>query len=144
MNDASHSPVPTGPLSDSASPVTASPVTASVTKPTPGVPSDNATLLEILDGLRDQGYRNSFSSRDGGELACSSCGTTCSPERLHIDWVRRLEGASDPDDEMIVVAAACRDCGGLGVAVLGFGPSASAPDADVVGRLAVDRAESPQ
>jgi hypothetical protein len=36
-----------------------------------------------------------------------------------------LEGASDPDDMMTVIAARCPHCGVAGTLVLGYGPNAS-------------------
>ena len=49
--------------------------------------------------------------------------------------LRRLEGASDPDDMMAVVALECGVCGAAGTMVLGYGPSATAADSDVLRSL---------
>ena len=46
-----------------------------------------------------------------------------------------MEGASDPDDMTLVVAARCPHCGAGGVVVLGYGPTASEADAAVLVRL---------
>lgn len=111
-----------------------------VATPAPGVPSDNTTLVEILGALRRSGYANSLTANDDGTLRCSDCGERCSPEHLDVDQQRRLEGASDPADEMLVVAAACASCGERAVLVLGFGPTASAADSAVLTRLSLDSA----
>jgi hypothetical protein len=54
--------------------------------------------------------------------------------------LRRLEGASDPDDMLAVVALECGVCGVSGTMVLGYGPAASDIDGDVL-RALQDRRE---
>lgn len=49
--------------------------------------------------------------------------------------LRRLEGASDPDDMLAVVAVQCPECGRRGTVTLGYGPAASPPDGDVLRAL---------
>ena len=46
--------------------------------------------------------------------------------------IRRLEGASDPDDMLAVVALECPVCSMKGTIVLHFGPEASAEELDVL------------
>ena len=106
-----------------------------VTVPTAGVPSDNTTLVDVLAALRAEGYTESFTAGDDGELTCSGCGRAFAPERATVERFRRMEGASDPSDELMVAGGTCPECRRLGVAVLGFGPSASPADAAVVARL---------
>jgi hypothetical protein len=62
------------------------------------------------------------------------------PERLEVDHERRLEGASDPADEMLVLAGTCQGCGERAVLLLGFGPTASPADAAALNRLSLDSA----
>lgn len=101
-------------------------------EPVAGSPSDNTDLRTMLSGLQDEGFGASLSAVADGALRCGECHTASPATAFHIDRVRRLEGASDPDDMQIIVAAACPSCGAHGVAVLGFGPGASEVDADVV------------
>ena len=49
--------------------------------------------------------------------------------------VRRLEGASDPDDMVAIAAIVCPACATRGVLVLGFGPSSSLVDAETLQAL---------
>ena len=42
--------------------------------------------------------------------------------------LRRLEGASDPDDMLAVVAVECANCGLRGSLVLNYGPTATEDD----------------
>ena len=95
-------------------------------------PSDNTTLTEVLDGYAEAGFTSSFAAQDGGVVRCDTCGSELDPSRLHMRSLRRLEGASDPDDMMAVVAVQCDACGAAGTMVLGFGPAASDADGDVL------------
>jgi hypothetical protein len=55
--------------------------------------------------------------------------------------LRRLEGESDPADMVAIVAITCPQCGRRGTMVLGFGPAATAEDADVLHELIDDRGD---
>ena len=74
-------------------------------------PSDNTTLTAVLDELAEAGFTGSFVPRPAGELLCTTCRDVFAATELEPEQVRRLEGASDPDDEVVVVAAACPRCG---------------------------------
>ena len=101
-------------------------------------PSDNTTLTAVLDELTADGFTASFVPRPGGELMCTTCRDTFPATELEPEQVRRLEGASDPDDEVIVIGAACPRCGAHASVTLGFGPTASDDDAGVVADLDLD------
>ena len=105
----------------------------------PGVPSDNTTLRSVIDELVNDGYSGSFIVRPDAQIECSACATTSSASDLEPDLMRRLEGASDPDDELLVVAAPCPACGAKASVALGFGPSASEDDSLVVAELDLPR-----
>lgn len=101
----------------------------------PGAPSDNTTLTAVLDELDRSGYTASFGARDGARLHCSACRQESAVSDFDIDVVRRFEGASDPDGEMLLAAGTCPACGALGTAVFGYGPEASAVDALAISDL---------
>ncbi len=42
-----------------------------------------------------------------------------------------MEGASDPDDMLAVIATRCPRCHSAGTLILGYGPMASGDDTDV-------------
>jgi len=92
------------------------------------------SLLEVLAELRDAGYTADFAAAAGG-LRCSNCHQVHPPEVAGIDRIDRFEGASDPDDETILVALSCIHCGARGTLVASYGPTASAEEADVLVRL---------
>jgi hypothetical protein len=102
----------------------------------PGAPSDNETLMSILADLRADGHGADLRPKgDTGELVCSSCATAFPAEDLGDLAQRRLEGASDPDDMVLVVTGRCPSCDASGVLVVGFGPNASVEDSTVVAGL---------
>ncbi|MCU1455815.1 MAG: hypothetical protein JWN46_3961 [Acidimicrobiales bacterium] len=100
-----------------------------------GAPSDNTTLLVILRQLGDAGWTADFHATDDGGLRCPRCGTVFPAATFRVDAVRRLEGASDPADEQIVLAVTCPDCGVRGTVVLGYGPNASDADTAVLAQI---------
>lgn len=108
---------------------------AEARSPTPGVPHDG-TSSGVLRALADAGFDAQFLPGERpGTLHCRSCGSDAEASRYPVIEERRLEGASDPDDLVLVVAARCPVCAADGSLVLGYGPEASAEDADVVASL---------
>jgi hypothetical protein len=112
-----------------------------MTQPDQAAPSDHTTLTDVLTGYADAGFSSSFAAQEGGVVRCDSCGSELDPSRIHMHSLRRLEGASDPDDMMAVVAIECGVCGTAGTMVLGFGPAASDIDSDVLRTLQDRRAD---
>lgn len=109
---------------------------AATNRPEPGAPSDNTTLTAILAGLDDQGFGAQFVVRDAAEIECLACRNVSPASRFVVRRSRRLEGASDPDDMLHVVAAMCPVCNVGGTVVLTYGVNASVEDGDV--SLALD------
>jgi hypothetical protein len=97
----------------------------------PGVPSDNTTLTAVLAEYEAAGYPGTFDVRSETAVSCLSCGEESDPATFDVAGSRRLEGASDPDDMMSVVAVSCPRCGAGGTLVLGYGPTAAAEEAAV-------------
>lgn len=94
-------------------------------------PSDNTTLVEVIEGYRTSGFDSDFSTLEGAQIRCDSCGTETDAAQFVIESLRRLEGASDPDDMLAVIATECPVCDAHGTLVLGYGPMASGADLDV-------------
>ena len=107
--------------------------------PDHAAPSDNTTLSDVLEGYADAGFESSFGAQEGGTVRCDSCGAELDPSALSIRSVRRLEGASDPDDMLAVVALECSVCSASGTMVLGYGPASSDIDNDVLRALPQQR-----
>lgn len=105
--------------------------------PRPGTPTDHDTTSSVLDAMADEGMRASFIPRgEPGSLRCTVCDSESPAGRFEVVAERRLEGASDPDDMVMVVGLRCPVCHIAGTVVLGYGPDASESDADVVAALA--------
>lgn len=98
----------------------------------PDPPSDNTTLTEVIDGYGTAGFTGDFFAEEGATVRCDSCSSVLDARRLPMHSIRRLEGASDPDDMVAVVATTCPSCGAQGTIVLGYGPMSSPTDADVL------------
>jgi ferredoxin len=96
--------------------------------PVPGAPSDNTTMVGVLEALSDAGYTADFWVDDDAHLCCRSCGTCVEASSIQLDELRRVEGASDPADMAAILALTCTVCGARGTAVVRFGPEASAAE----------------
>lgn len=103
-------------------------------------PSDNTTLTHVVHGYREAGFTGDFWAEETG-VRCGSCQSVLEAGRLNIHSLRRLEGASDPDDMMAVVALQCGVCDATGAMVLGYGPAGSDVDSDVMRMLQDGREE---
>ena len=106
----------------------------------PGAPSDNTTLTAILAGLDEDGFGAQFIVREGAEIECLACKKISPAADFVARRSRRLEGASDPDDMVHVVAAMCPACDAGGTVVLTYGVNASPEDGNV--SLAIDMSEA--
>lgn len=98
---------------------------------------DPQTLTKVLQAFADDGFAADIRPEAGGRLLWSSCGHSAPATEVVVAHQRRLEGASDPDDLLLVVAAPCPTCGVGGAAVLAFGPTASEADTAVLELLPV-------
>ena len=92
------------------------------------------TVTEAVALLRQQGFTTDLYARAEG-VHCGACGHDHNPAVAEIHTVHRFEGASDPDDEAIVVGLVCPACGTRGVLVAAYGPTADPDVADVVAQL---------
>ena len=101
----------------------------------PNVPTDETTLTEVIASYRDGGFTADFGAEPDGQISCDTCETLSLASSVAVASLRRMEGASDPDDMVAVVALTCPACGAQGTMVLGYGPSSSPEDSDVLQQL---------
>lgn len=106
-------------------------------QPTDVAAANQTGASSVLRWLADQGFGTQLVPQDDsdGGLRCTGCGTTSPAAAFTVHSERRLEGTSDPDDMLLVVAATCPACGRGGSVALAYGPEASAADSDVVAAL---------
>ena len=93
---------------------------------------EDETILDVLSELESLGFTGQFMPREGGQVECITCHRLSPADDTVFRHLRRLEGASDPDDMLAVVGLACPHCSAQGTAVLGYGPEASAVDTEVL------------
>ena len=96
---------------------------------------EDETILDVLQELESRGFTGQFMPREGGQVECVTCHRLSPADDTVFRHLRRLEGASDPDDMLAVVGLACPHCSALGTAVLGYGPEAAAVDTEVLALL---------
>lgn len=105
-----------------------------------GVPSDNTTLLAVLEDFRREGWDGNLVLTEDGPIRCPSCRQENDPQRWEQGALQRMEGASDPADMMSVMGLTCPECGTRGTVVLHYGPTASPAEAAAL--LAIEAAGS--
>ncbi len=103
----------------------------------PGVARGAQSLIEVLADLATEGYDGEFriTRDDPARLECLRGGHTFAPGDAILARIHRLEGASDPDEMLLVAALQCPVCGALGVATIGYGPAADEGSASVLEQL---------
>lgn len=97
--------------------------------------SGAVTLLDVLRRAEQGGYGTQQIVRDPGLIECVACAVVGSPADFAVVHHRRLEGASDAADMMLVAWTRCPNCAANGVLVVGFGPNATSADDEVLRQL---------
>jgi hypothetical protein len=92
----------------------------------PEEPSD-VTLTSVLDAYRADGYDVEYAVEN--EVLVDPAGREIDPADVVVESMRRLEGASDPADNLVVAAITTRDGKERGTVILRFGPEASEAEA---------------
>jgi hypothetical protein len=100
---------------------------------TPPSPDIQLCPVSILEELKAKGYTADLRPADGGRVLCGDPKLDVAAEALTIDEIRRFEGASNPGDSSIIIAASID--GKKGVLMLGYGPAASRCDASVLEKI---------
>jgi hypothetical protein len=109
-----------------------------VTDDLTGVARGSETLLDVLNRFRLEGFTGSFTPlgadavSEGARVRCASCRQGFEAEEASVTELRRLEGASDPDEMLAAIALACPRCSARGSLVVNFGPTATTEEAAVL------------
>lgn len=98
-------------------------------------PTDAATLGESTDQLERAGFTGQFGTADGAIVRCFTCHSNSDASTVELLALRRVEGASDPDDMMAIAAVRCPSCGAAGTLVLRYGPESTVEDDEVLRAL---------
>lgn len=103
--------------------------------------TDGLRLDEALQALEGQGFFAVFKAVRGGRIRCLSCGLTAPAGEMRVDAQHRIEGVSDPDDNLLVVGLRCPGCNDRGTLTLPFGPPAQREDVEALMALMPMRPE---
>lgn len=90
-----------------------------------------STVSEAIEQLRRDGYL-ADAYFDDGRVACGTCRTHHAPSAFVVRVVYRFEGASDPDDEAIVLGVECPSCATRAVITSAYGPQADPAIVDLL------------
>jgi hypothetical protein len=104
---------------------------------TPGAPSDNDTLQNVLAAFAADGFDGEAFAVEGGAIRWRRCHHDAPAADVEVARMRRMEGASDPADMLLVAAVTCPVCGDKAALVVHYGPTAGPADADVLLALPV-------
>ena len=111
---------------------------------TPEYASDGTTLVEVIRRLESDGFVGQMAAAEGGIIRCYTCRRDSPAGEVHIQLLRRTEGASDPDDMVAVAALVCPRCGAKGTVALKYGPEASPEEVEALRLLDhADRRQAP-
>jgi hypothetical protein len=91
-------------------------------------------LAGVIDRLTDAGYTDTFRGEAEGIVGLRS-GHVHRPEELVVESIDRFEGASDPEDQAIVLAIRCPADGCRGTYTVPYGESMSAVDSELIARI---------
>lgn len=92
------------------------------------------TLSQAIDRLEREGYEHALRARTGGRLVAAD-GGEFRPEELVVDEVVRFEGASDPDDQSVLLALRTPDGRMRGTFSAVYGPLCEPASAEALQRL---------
>lgn len=92
------------------------------------------TLADVLQRLSAAGYTDEVEPGAGG-LVCSEADGAIDIDTIVVDEIVRLEGDSDPDDELIVFALTWASGAGRGTFTAKFGPDTSPEESALIHRL---------
>ena len=97
-----------------------------------GTSQDMDTLVERMNHLRDEGFKNEF-KLEAKKLTCDQC-NYYSPDQVKIVQFYRFEGDSDPGDMQVLYAIETKD-GTKGFLTDGFGTYASPGITEFISRI---------
>jgi hypothetical protein len=91
-------------------------------------------MAGVIDRLTKTGYTETFQGEENGVRAVRS-GHLHAPEELIVESIERFEGASDPDDQVIVLALSCKADACRGTYTVPYGKSMAPVDSKLIERI---------
>ncbi|MEQ8840806.1 MAG: hypothetical protein RIB98_07480 [Acidimicrobiales bacterium] len=105
------------------------------TTPDPDFAQGADTLVGVLAAAANDGYRAELRIDRDATVVCSVCDARTPADELTVERYRRLEGASDAADMMLVARSHCPACGSAGMITMGYGPNAGEHDEEFLAAL---------
>jgi hypothetical protein len=99
-------------------------------------------MAAVIERLTKAGYTESFKGEKGGVRAVCS-GHLHAPEELVVESIERFEGASDPDEMVIILALSSQVDSCHGTYTVPFGRYMSKLDGDLIERIPDARKTTP-
>lgn len=96
----------------------------------------------VIADYEAKGFTGQFGARGAGQVICFACRATKDAGDVQVLAMHRLEGSSDPADQMVIVAVECPQCHRRGTLSLSYGPEASGEDKLVLKALDDRRGET--
>lgn len=97
------------------------------------------TLTDVVARYEKEGFKGQFAARAGAKVFCNTCRQESNAGKVSLLALHRLEGVSDPGEEMAVAALECPLCHAKGTLALTFGPGSTPEDGMVLAQLPDDR-----
>ncbi|MEZ5244903.1 MAG: hypothetical protein R2707_07395 [Acidimicrobiales bacterium] len=93
------------------------------------------TLVTVLASAAAAGYATAMTVSPGAVMVCGNCAEHAAARAVSVDRYRRLEGASDAADLMLVALVRCPHCEIGGTLTFGYGPNSGVDDDDFLSEL---------
>lgn len=96
---------------------------------------EGMSLQEAMTRLENAGFAGAFRSDAEGAVECLHCSALRDVSEFVMLAQERVEGASDPADEVLVAGVECPSCGTRGTLLLPYGSQTRRADAQVMREL---------
>ena len=103
-----------------------------VAEPDDYIQGEAQTLRAVLARFEKDGFISQFGAGEGGTVHCFTCARDTPASEVTPESIRRLEGASDPADMLVVMPITCPGCAARGTLVLNYGPESTITDSEVL------------
>lgn len=95
----------------------------------------DTTMRDVTNRLDAEGYAGQVRVLEDARLECLTCRHVFPAKGRRADTLTRLEGSSDPSDLAVLVPMVCPHCHTGATLVAGYGPEATAEEAEVLRAL---------
>jgi hypothetical protein len=105
-------------------------------------PGSEDTLRDVVARYERRGFVGQFGARLGARIMCFTCRHESDAAHVSLLALHRLEGDSDPGEEVAVAALECPLCDARGTLALTYGAGGSPEEALVLRKLEDNRGDA--